>query len=426
MVDVRAFRAIHYTELAGKPENLITQPYDKIDSEMQSEYYAKSPYNYCRLILPLESNKYEAASQRIHDWLREGVLAKDSDAAVFVCRQEFMLSGQTCVRTGVMIALRLYDYDENVVFPHEVTYSAPKVDRLNMLQTVQKDLEPVFLMYSDPEKITISLFAQVSKSKPIIVVRDSFGVKHSVWQVTNSDVIQLLQKTLESKTAVITDGHHRYESALAYRKAKRTEKGWTKDAAFNFHMSLLVPLEDEGLIVLPTHRLLRKHELTYEDLDVLKQLFTVVDVKPTAEDLDNFLAAHKNEHTFAIYTKDKAYGLILKHNESVYEFIQTKASKETKVYDVVILHDVIFKTILKTGELELDKDILYERWTKAAVEKVDDGEAKVAFLVNPISARTVWQIAHEHERMPEKTTDFYPKPVSGLMMMDITDEEKLT
>lgn len=425
MVDVRAFRAIHYTELAGNPENLITQPYDKIDREMQSEYYARSPYNYCRLILPLESNKYEVASQRIHDWLREDVLAKDPNAAVFVCRQEFTLSGQTCVRTGVMIALRLYDYDENVVFPHEITYSAPKVDRLSMLQTVQKDLEPVFLMYSDPEKITITLFAEVSKSKPILVVRDSFGVKHSVWRVMNSNIIQLLRKTLESKTAVITDGHHRYESALAYRNVKRKEKGWAPDAAFNFRMSLLVPMEDEGLIVLSTHRLLKKHELTYDGLNALKQLFTVVDVKPTVKDLDDFLAAHKNEHTFAVYMKSKAYGLILKHKESVYEFIQARASKETKVYDVVILHDVIFKTILKTGELELDKDILYERWTKTAVEKVDDGEAKVAFLMNPISAKTVWQIAHQHERMPEKTTDFYPKPVSGLMMMDIADEEKL-
>jgi uncharacterized protein (DUF1015 family) len=154
-------------------------------------------------------------------------------------------------------------------------------------------------------------------------------------------------------------------------------------------------------------------------------VFTVTEINPTVKGLDGFLEAHKDEHAFAVYAKRKAYGLILKHKESVYEFIRAKSSKETKVFDVVILRDVIFKEILKTGELEMDEDIIYERWTKTAVEQVDCGEAKLAFLVNPITAETVWRIAHEHERMPEKTTDFYPKPVSGLMMMDIASGEKL-
>jgi len=425
MVDVRAFRAIRYTESAGNPERLITQPYDKIDERMQREYYAESPYNYCRLILPMEENKYEAALQRIRDWMREGILAKEEEPAVFVCRQEFRLDGQNCVRTGLMAALRLYDYAENVVFPHEITYNAPKTDRLNMLRTVQKDLEPVFLMYSDPEKVTIGLFKTVSETKPIIVVRDSFGVKHTVWRVTDAAKIRLFREVLEPETAVITDGHHRYESALAYRNEKRREENWDSDSAFNFHMSLLVPIEDEGLVVLPTHRLLKNCELTDEKMNALKRFFTVTSIDPTVKGLDDFLEAHKNEHAFAVYAKGKAYGLVLKHKESVYEFVRAKSSKETKVFDVVILRDIIFKEILKTGELEMDEGIIYERWTKTAVEKVDSGAAKLAFLVNPISAETVWQIAHQHERMPEKTTDFYPKPVSGLMMMDISNSEKL-
>ncbi len=424
MVDVRAFKAIRYTESAGNPECLITQPYDKIDERMQREYYAKSPYNYCRLILPLEKNKYEAALQRIRDWTREGILAKEIEPAVFVCRQEFRLDGENCVRTGLMVAMRLYDYGENVVFPHEITYSAPKADRLCMLRTVRKDLEPVFLMYTDPAKMTIGVFEEVAKTKPVIVVRDSFGVKHTVWRVTDAAKIRLFREVLEPQTVVITDGHHRYESALAYRDERRKDGNWDSDSAFNFHMSLLVPVEDEGLVVLPTHRLLRNCELTDERLNALKQVFTVNEINPTVEGLDVFLETYKDEHAFAIYTKKKAYGLVLKHKESIYEFIRAKSSKETKVFDVIILHDVIFKEILKTGEMEMD-DIIYERWTKAAVEKVDSGEAELAFLVNPISAEAVWRIAHEHERMPEKTTDFYPKPVSGLMMMDISDGEKL-
>jgi len=425
MVDVRGFRAIRYSELAGDAEALITQPYDKIDAAMQREYYAKSPYNYCRLILPMENNKYEVALRRIKDWLAKGVLVKDAEPSVFVCRQEFKMGDHTCVRTGVIAALRLYDYGEDVVFPHEITYSAPKADRLSMLRTVQRDLEPVFVMYSDPERATIGLFEEVSKGKPIVVVRDSFGVMHTVWRIKDQGKIRLLRESLAAKTVVITDGHHRYESALAYRDEKRGEKGWSDDAAFNFHMSLFVPLEDEGLVVLPTHRLLRRFELTDEGLDALRQFFTVTEIEASVAGLDGFLDGHGNEHAFAVYTKGRAYGLDLRHRPQVYEFIRAKSSKETKVYDVVILHDVIFKAILKLGDLKMDEDILYERWTKAAVDRVDSGEAKVAFLVNPISAEMVWQIAHQHERMPEKTTDFYPKPVSGLTMMDIANGEKL-
>jgi len=164
LVDIRPFRAIRYTEKAGDPQNLITLPYDKIDSSMQRSYYSKSPYNYCRLILPMEENKYEVAGQRISQWTREGILAKDEQSAVFVSRQEFILLGKTCVRTGIIAALRLYSYNENVVFPHEITYSEPKADRLNMLRRVQKNLEPVFLIYSDPENRTVDFFAETSKT----------------------------------------------------------------------------------------------------------------------------------------------------------------------------------------------------------------------------------------------------------------------
>jgi len=425
MVDIRAFRAIRYTDLAGDPKNLITQPYDKIDSKMQREYYDKSAYNYCRLILPMERNRYEIARQRIQDWMRKGILTKDAEPALFVCKQEFTLNGMLCTRTGLIAALRLYSYGENMVFPHEITYDEPKTDRLKMLRTTQKELEPVFLIYSDPENVTINFFAEVSQHQPIIEVEDSSNVKTTVWKVTDPAKIKLLQQALEPKKLVITDGHHRYESALAYREERRREGVWTTDSAFNFHMSILVPIEEEGLVALPTHRLLRKHKLTEENLKTLQQFFTVSEIDASVKGLDGFLNSHRNEHAFAIYAGAKAYGLLLKHEKSVYEFVNARSSKDTKLFDVVILRDILFEAILGAGELKMDEDILYERWTKAAVEKVDKGEATLAFLINPISPETVWRIAQQHERMPEKTTDFYPKPVSGLMMMDISPEEKL-
>ena len=425
MVDIRPFKGIRYTEKAGNPENLITQPYDKIDDEMQKEYYQKSPYNYCRLILPMEENKYQVAQQRIKQWLKEDILAKETEPAVFVSRQEFTLDGKKYERTGLIAALRLYDYNENMVFPHEITYKAPKADRLNMLRTVQKDLEPVFLIYSDLERKTLAFLQEVAKTKPIIQVTDPLQVKHTVWRVTDLQKIKQLQANLSSKTMVITDGHHRYESALAYRDEMRSKGNWTADSAFNFHMSYVVPVQEEGLVVLPTHRLLKEFKLTDQVLQGLKRFFDVSETKPTVESLEDFLKSHVNEHAFCVYDGLKAYGLSLKHDKSVYDFVKANVSKETKIFDVVILRDIVFKHILKTGQLNMDENILYVRWTKEAVDKVNRGEASSAFLVNPISAQTVAEIAQQHELLPEKSTDFYPKMVSGLMMMDISVSEKL-
>ena len=425
MVDIRPFKAIRYTEKAGNPQNLITQPYDKINQDMQREYYEKSPYNYCRLILPLEENRYQTVHQRIYEWLNERILSKDETPSIFVCRQEFRLDGRHCSRTGLIAALRLYNYSEGMVFPHETTYAAPKADRLNMLRNIQKDLEPVFLIYSDPEKATLNFFAEIAKTPPTTEVEDEFRVVHKVWRVTDPKKVALLQKALEPKKMVITDGHHRYESALAYRDERRKQVEWTKDSAFNFHMSYMVPVQDEGLAILPTHRLLRKFELTIETLEALASFFDILELTPTVPVIESFLREHKAEHAFGIYDGTKAYGLLLKDEQKILKLADPNASNEVRFLDVVILKDVVFKTMMKTGKLKMAEDILYERSMRVAMEKIDSGEAKLAFLVNSISPEVVWQVAQKRVRLPEKSTDFYPKPASGLMMMDISAEEKL-
>ena len=425
MVDIKPFKAIKYTEKAGKLKNLITQPYDKIDQDLQREYYEKSPYNYCRLILPMEENRYEAVHQRTYEWLSEHVLAKDEEPSIFVCRQEFKLNGGNYTRTGLIAALRLYAYGEGMVFPHETTYAAPKADRLNMLRTIQKDLEPVFLIYSDPANVTVDFFGKVAETPPTMEVEDQFRVKHKVWRITDPEKISLVQKALENKTLVITDGHHRYESALAYRDERRKQEEWTKDSAFNFQMCYMVPVQDKGLVILSTHRLIRKFDLTSEILESLNKYFAVSDLTPKVETLESFLENHKTQHAFCVYDRTKAYGMLLKNEKEIAELSNNTTSKEVSLLDVVILRDVVFKTMMKTGELKLDEDIIYERSARVAMEKVDSGEAKIAFLVNAISPEVVWRIAQKHERLPEKSTDFYPKPASGLVMMDVSRGEKL-
>ena len=425
MVEIRPFRAIRYTEKAGECGELIAQPYDKIDQDMQKEYYKKSEYNYCRLTLPIEENRYEMSKQRIRRWMSEGILKKDEEPAIFVYRQEFSVFGKIYTRTGFIGALRLHPYEENKVLPHEITLEGPKIDRLNMLRATQKNLEPGFLLYPDPDEITVNLFAKIAKTHPLINVKDSLGVRNLIWRLTDSEKIRLVQQAVIDKQFVIADGHHRYETAIAYRDERRRKEEWDENSAFNFRMSYMVPIQDEGLIVLPTHRLLKKIGLTADTLQKFKEFFSVSEIDANAENLRSFLEKHKKEHAFCVYDGKKAYGLLLKDEKTVSQFMDVGGSDEYSPLDVTILRDVIFNTVMKTGELKIDEDILYVRWINNAVEKVENGEAKLAFLVNPTNPETVLKIAQKHERMPEKSTDFYPKMVSGFTMMDLSVGEKL-
>lgn len=425
MVEIRPFRAVRYTEKAGSYENLIAQPYDKIDSDMQRKYYKKSVYNYCRLTLPMEENRYEIAKQRIHQWMNEGILKKDKEPAIFVYKQEFELLGKTYTRTGFIAALHLHPYVENKVLPHEITHKGPKIDRLNMLRATQKNLETGFLLYPDPEKITINLFARITKTAPLIDVKDSLNVRNLIWKLTDPEKIKLVQEAVIDKQFVIADGHHRYETAIAYRDERRRQEEWTEDLAFNFRMSYMVPIQDEGLIVLPTHRLLKKIDLTDDTLKKFKKLFTVSKIDSNAEALRSFLESQKTKHAFCVYDGKRSYGLLLKNEKTVSQFMDATWSDEYRSLDVTILRDVIFRVIMKTGELKIDEEILYVRWIKNTIEKVHKGEAKLAFLVNPTTPEVVLKIAQNHEKMPEKSTDFYPKMVSGFTMMDLSLGEKL-
>jgi uncharacterized protein (DUF1015 family) len=254
---------------------------------------------------------------------------------------------------------------------------------------------------------------------------DTLDVKHTIWRVTDPHKISQLTAMLVPKPMVINDGHHRYESAVEYRDEMRAKGNWTEDDAFNFYMCYMVPVQQEGLIVLPTHRLLKNYKLTPDILNGLSWFFEITEIQPTVEAIERYLRNHMCEHAFCIYDGVKACGLTLKHDKFVYDFIDAYVSKETKVFDVVILRDIVFKHVLKTGQLNIDETILYERWTKDAVAKVDSGEASLAFLVNPVFAKTVAEVAVKNEVLPEKSTDFYPKLVSGLVLMDITASEKL-
>jgi len=425
MVEIRPFRAIRYTAKAGNLEDLVAQPYDKITPDMQDKYYARSDFNYCKLTLPKEDNRYEISKQRLEQWFKDNIFIKDANPGFYVYFQDFELNNRQYTRKGFFAAVKLHHFDEGIVLPHEWTHKGPKIDRLNMLKATQKFLEPGFMLYNDPEKKTIQIFDEVAKREPDMDVIDDLGVRNRIWKIEDPKLIKAIQEVLAAPPGqvVIADGHHRYETACGYRdELRKTRKNWTEDDAANFRMTLLVPVQDEGLIILPTHRVLAKHRLTPAHWDEIKKYFTVQEVPK--EDIEQFMLQHP-QHAFVIYTDGKAFGIILKDLAVVDQFLKEEHADSYKTLDVVIVSEVLFKGILKAEQLHIDEDIFYIRWLKDALAKVDSGEATLAVIMNPTKADQVLEAAKKGERMPQKSTDFYPKMISGLLMEDISEGERL-
>ncbi|MFW6040941.1 MAG: DUF1015 domain-containing protein [Thermoplasmatota archaeon] len=425
MVDIRPFRGIQYNKEKVKDmEKVITQPYDKISDEMQKEYYKNSEYNYCRLILPKEENRYKMAAKRLDEWLKKEILFKERKPGIYIYYQDFEILGKKHTRKGFISAVKLHPFEEKVVLPHEETHKGPKIDRLKMLKATKKNLEAGFMLYSDPEYTTVDILNEVTKREPLYEATDEYGVHNRVWKVEDTKMIKEVKKVLEGEQVVIADGHHRYETAVTFRdKLRERYHDWEENDAFNWRMTYMVPVEDPGLIVLPGHRLLLEHELTNDHLDKIKKYFEVTKIE--LNEAEEFLEGNKDTTSFVIFGGDKRLGLRLKNRDSIEKFLSGDYSEDYKKLDVVVLRDVIFEEIMKTGRLDIDKTISYERWAENAIKKVKKEQATVAFLVNATKPEQVLKVAKNGERMPEKSTDFYPKIDSGFVMMDIKKGEKL-
>jgi len=426
MVEIRPFRAIRYTAKAGDLKQLITQPYDKITPDTQKKYLERSPYNYCRLILPVEEDRYASARSSLDRFLTEKAFEKDGAPAIYVYFQDFELSGKKYHRKGFICALRLQPYEDKSVLPHEKTHKGPKIDRLNMSRATLKDLEPGFVLYPDQKHEVASVLDQASKGRPLADLVDEDNVQNRLWKLEDPAMIKRMQAALAPEQVVIADGHHRYETAITFRdELLAAHPGAPADEAFNFRMTYMVDVDDPGLVVLPGHRLLLKQALTDKHVAELRKYFDISEMGKEAAPA--FLEKNRDRICFAAYLgKGRCLGLALKNIDAVAPFFKPEYSPEYRRLDVVVLRDVVFEGIMKAGELKIDEDIGYSRWVPDALEKVDTGKAQVAFLLNATRPAQVLSVAQNGERMPEKSTDFYPKMMSGLTMMDVTPGERLT
>ncbi len=420
MVEIRPFKGIRYTKKAGDLADLVVQPYDKITANMQNDYYTKSEYNFCRLNLPIEENRYEISAERLEKWKTDGIFEQDEKIGLYVYFQDFELFGKKMIRKGFFAAVKLHHFESGIVLPHEWTHKGPKIDRLNMLKKTQTFLEPGFMLYNDPDKVTIKIFDEIAKSEPEMDVIDSLGVRNRVWKLEDPEKIKIVQEVFEIPPGqiVIADGHHRYETACGYSDTIRnTRSNWSEDDAVNFRMTLLVAIQDEGLTVLPTHRVLDGYKITDEAWNEIKEYFEVTSLEK--DKIQTFMDSYE-KHAFAIYTEGKTYGLVLKDTKTIDKFLKEKHAVSYKELDVVIVREIIFNGILQTKDLKINESIFYIRWLDDAMKKVDDRKATIAVIMNSTKAAQVLEASKNNERMPQKSTDFYPKMISGLVLQDIS------
>lgn len=399
MANIRPFQPYRYSEAAGPLDRLVTQPYDKISPQMQARYLALSPYNLVRVILGERfaadddtDNVYTRASGYLNDWIRDGILVQEREPSFYAYLQEFSLPGSDgrddkFVRKGLIGLGAVQPYSDKVVHRHEQTLSGPKKDRTELLKHTRAHFGQIFMLYPDPDLAVDAVLDEAASGEPLAVLDDEYGATHRVWKISDPARIGKIQQLMADKKLLIADGHHRYETALA--------------SGDPYVMMTFVNMYSPGLKVLATHRVvagLEAADFRFENtrglalLDELKQIFST----PAPGKVRIGIALPGD---LRLYERDRKPGEL----------------------DVLILHEELLGGALGIGEAAVrdEKFLRYVRGLDAAYDKVASGEAQIAFLLEPASVQQVADVAFAGGVMPQKSTDFFPKLLSGLAIYKI-------
>jgi uncharacterized protein (DUF1015 family) len=416
----------------------VTQPYDKISPAMQQAYYQRSPYNLVRVILGLpelfdseESNVYTRAAKNFVEWRTTGVLAQDNEPAIYAYSQRYEVPatpGKFQERRGFIALGGVEDYSQGVIFRHEKTLPKAKSDRLNLLRATRAHFGQIFMLYSDPGQTAEKLLF-ANSATPDIEVTDEYGVLHRVWKVSEPGTINMLLSAMQDKKLIIADGHHRYETALNYSKehapgskspAERPTGSLPQPAYPEAAtMMTFVNMDAPGLTILPTHRVV--HGLkNFDAAEFLKRAAQYFEVQPvsaasdTTAIMQQLAEAGKKGVSFVAVTKSGSHLLTAK--KSAIEARLADQPERQRRLDVVQLHSVVLEDVLGISQQAvLDQSHLrYVREAADAMQQVRSGDAEVAFLMNPVTLDQLREVAFAGDVMPQKSTDFYPKLLSGL------------
>lgn len=448
MASVYPFRAYRYNPGVAAYDRVLTQPYDKITPEMQEKYYAADPHNLIRIEKGRtlegdtpENNVYTRAAATLNQWIAEKAIVQDDEPAFYAYSQEYNVPGTSLRRTrrGFIGAGKLEDYSAGVIFRHEHTLSRPKADRLELLRHTRTHTGQLFMLYADRQRQVDAILEEAEKGQsPVTQVADEYGVIHRLWLITEPQQIAAIQQAMAEQKLVIADGHHRYETSLNFRNESRMRAGKIiPDAPYEFSMMTFVNTHSEGLTILPTHRVVsRMREFSWSAVRRFLEPWFATEVFPFATDAQRsgaekkFLArvaSAKPQHAIGVYPTaegaSRAFYVLTLRPEADLTQLLPGTSLLQRQLDVVLLHQGILEPALgiTAHAVASEANLTYERETATALAAVDLGEAQLAFLLNPVDVNLVMRVATAGEVMPQKSTDFYPKLLSGITMYRVAE-----
>ncbi len=419
---------------------VVSPPYDVIPDEFQRELHLRHPYNVIRLILGEgragddgAENRYLRARRYFQEWEQTGILRRESNPALYVYEQEYPWKrGERRTRIGLIGAVALEEYSAGVIFPHERTLPGPKADRLRLMQALPVNLEQIFCFYPGPSGPISDLLLSAMRPPARCDFWDGAGVRHRLWVLQDSEAIAGLVMAFRERPLFIADGHHRYETALTFREAmRRSDSTGGPEKAYNFVMMTLVSIEDEGLAVLPTHRLIRvaRDQESMGILSILEPHFHceergIGQVEGSVQKcLEEMEEKGRHGRVFGLYTGgDKFTLLTFKDSSGVEWKTGTSHSRALQALDVVMLEHLVFRQLL---HLEDAERITFTHDEEVALQEVRSGRATAAFFLNPTPVNQVVEVVTSGERLPPKSTYFFPKLASGLVFLKVDPSEIL-
>ena len=433
MADIHPFRAFRYDPHQVSPSQVVTQPYDKITPALQDHYYAASPHNLVRIILgrreptdDAKNNVYSRAATYFRDWRQQGILRQDSLPSLYIYSERFTLPGSTAAleRLGFIALGRIEDYSARVVFRHEQTLATPKADRLDLLRATRAHFGQLFMLYEDSGQIE-SLLS--TPADPAITVADEHEVLHRVWPMTDPSLINSVRTAMSDKKLIIADGHHRYETALTYRNECRaaaySSVPQSSTAPYEFAMMTFVNMNSPALVILPTHRVVHSLSSFSEEnfRNAARAFFDMEEVDPSLDALRaSIILRESGRAGTSILAVTAKRAFLLHHpNPNATQQVFAGLSLRQESLDVVQLHKCLLEKVLNLSPESIvnQQNISYVRDPAEALSRVrgaGEPHANIAFLMNPCPMSQIRDIAFAGEVMPQKSTDFYPKLLSGL------------
>jgi len=418
MADIIPFRGVLYNPEKVDPSHTMAPPYDIINPLMKEELYAKSEYNVVRIDFGKDmdeddenNNRYTRASRYLNQWLREGILIQDDKPSFYCYEITYNFEGAEKKTRGLLCLVKIEELGSGRIHPHEMTYSKPKSDRLNILKYCQANTSPIYSLYTSPERITSSILEKTTRSSPLYIeAKNGEGFTHRLWKIQEPDLISRIREEMSDKDIFIADGHHRYETALEYCRQMQTgSNNLSGNEPFNYVLMYLANIEDNGLTLLPTHRIVEISS-GINIKATLGKYFNIERVEGGSSDIEIrkrlFSLMKDTTHSFGIYLTNTDSYYLLKHNGIPFELEIEECLRDL---DVSVLHEFIFKKLsIEHFEYEMDPEI--------AVQRARTGQFEAVFFLNPTRVEDIKRVALAGKRMPPKSTYFYPKLLTGMVI----------